>query len=121
MLGKLFRSKILESVNLNVGSETTFIVLIHWTLILRPIRTINNCTSLKYLFERKRSCHLLPKGISEPKSFLTEGRQKQGKNELLTYDIQTISTKCSTFLNSGSPVTKIALCSTAEARAKQSA
>jgi len=34
---------------------------------------------------------------------------------------QIISTRCSTFLNSGSPVTMIALCSIAEARIKQSA
>ena len=34
---------------------------------------------------------------------------------------QIMSARCSTFLNSGSPVTMIALCSMAEARTKQSA
>ena len=32
------------------GSKTTFIVLIHWTSILRLICTINNFTGFKYLF-----------------------------------------------------------------------
>ena len=59
--------------------------------------------------------------ISESNSFLSEEVRQEGESELFTYYIQTISTKCSTFLNSGSPVTKIALSSTAEARTKQSA
>jgi len=35
----------------DVGSKTTFIVLIHWTSILRQIRTINNFTGFKYFYE----------------------------------------------------------------------
>jgi hypothetical protein len=35
----------------DVGSKTTFIVLIHWTSILRLTRAINNFTDFKYLFE----------------------------------------------------------------------
>ena len=63
--------------------------------------------------------------IANGSGFFEEGtssfRPRFGGSGLPASHIQTIFTRCSTFLNSGSPVTKAALCSTAEVRAKQSA
>jgi len=89
----------------------------------QPFKIVRKFASLFFIPDRQRKFSPIPlcskRNIAKDRD--SHLRRKKGGGELPASYIQTISISSSTFLNSGSPVTRVAFCSIAETRAKQSA